>query len=155
MLLFYKSNLCHFGFKCLVCAVAHFDKRQAAFANLVAHDVKGFFNGNGVNVGEKGVDKRQILNLKRCCCLKIAVKSVLANVVGFLGAYIGKNRNNTLATQRKDGNNLVIVAGVDVKVVAAKGTGTGSCGPATLPQYSIDASKELTFNFVIAPSKNK
>ncbi len=36
-----------------------------------------------------------------------------------------------------------------------KGTGTGSCGPATLPQYSIDASKELTFNFVIAPSKNK
>ena len=34
-----------------------------------------------------------------------------------------------------------------------KGTGTGSCGPATLPQYSIDASKELTFNFVIAPSK--
>ncbi len=36
-----------------------------------------------------------------------------------------------------------------------KGTGTGSCGPATLPQYAIDASKELTFNFVIAPSKNK
>ena len=34
-----------------------------------------------------------------------------------------------------------------------KGTGTGSCGPATLPQYSIDASKELTFNFVIVPSK--
>ncbi|MBO5462035.1 MAG: hypothetical protein J6A49_01855 [Clostridia bacterium] len=34
-----------------------------------------------------------------------------------------------------------------------KGTGTGSCGPATLPKYSIDASKELTFNFVIAPSK--
>ena len=34
-----------------------------------------------------------------------------------------------------------------------KGTGTGSCGPATLPQYSIDASKELTFNFVIAPKK--
>ncbi len=34
-----------------------------------------------------------------------------------------------------------------------KGTGTGSCGPATLPEYSIDASKELAFNFVIAPSK--
>lgn len=36
-----------------------------------------------------------------------------------------------------------------------RGTGTGSCGPATLPQYAIDASKELTFNFVIAPSKSK
>ena len=34
-----------------------------------------------------------------------------------------------------------------------RGTGTGSCGPETLPQYAIDASKELTFNFVIAPSK--
>ncbi len=34
-----------------------------------------------------------------------------------------------------------------------KGTGTGSCGPATLPQYSIDASKELAFNFVIVPSR--
>ena len=36
-----------------------------------------------------------------------------------------------------------------------KGTGTGSCGPATLPQYSIDASKEKTFNFVIAPQKSE
>ncbi len=34
-----------------------------------------------------------------------------------------------------------------------KGTGTGSCGPATLPEYSIDASKEHTFNFIIAPQK--
>ncbi len=34
-----------------------------------------------------------------------------------------------------------------------KGTGTGSCGPRTLPEYCIDASKELTFNFVIVPSK--
>ena len=36
-----------------------------------------------------------------------------------------------------------------------KGTGTGSCGPATLPKYSIDATKELTFNFVIVPSKKQ
>lgn len=34
-----------------------------------------------------------------------------------------------------------------------KGTGTGSCGPVTLPQYSFDAAKELTFNFVIVPGK--
>ena len=34
-----------------------------------------------------------------------------------------------------------------------RGTGTGSCGPRTLPEYCIDASKELTFNFVIVPSK--
>lgn len=36
-----------------------------------------------------------------------------------------------------------------------KGTGSGSCGPATLPQYSIDASKEHTFNFIITPSKKE
>ena len=36
-----------------------------------------------------------------------------------------------------------------------KGTGTGSCGPATLPEYSIDASKELAFNFIIAPRKSE
>ncbi len=35
-----------------------------------------------------------------------------------------------------------------------RGTGTGSCGPRTLPEYCIDASKELTFNFVIVPNKN-
>ncbi len=35
-----------------------------------------------------------------------------------------------------------------------RGTGTGSCGPKTLPEYCIDASKELTFNFVIVPNKN-
>lgn len=35
----------------------------------------------------------------------------------------------------------------------SRGTGTGSCGPATLPEYCIDASKELTFNFIIAPKK--
>lgn len=34
-----------------------------------------------------------------------------------------------------------------------RGTGTGSCGPLTLPQYAIDASKELTFNFVISTAK--
>ena len=36
-----------------------------------------------------------------------------------------------------------------------RGTGTNSCGPQTLPQYAIDSSKELSFNFVIAPRKNK
>lgn len=36
-----------------------------------------------------------------------------------------------------------------------RGTGTGSCGPVTLPQYAIDASKELTFNFVIATAKEE
>lgn len=34
-----------------------------------------------------------------------------------------------------------------------RGTGTGSCGPKTLPEYTIDTSKELTFNFVIVPRK--
>ncbi|MBO5896462.1 MAG: hypothetical protein J6Q83_04115 [Clostridia bacterium] len=34
-----------------------------------------------------------------------------------------------------------------------RGTGTGSCGPKTLPEYTIDTSKELTFNFVIVPQK--
>ncbi len=34
-----------------------------------------------------------------------------------------------------------------------RGTGTGSCGPKTLPEYTIDTSKELTFNFVIVPKK--
>ncbi len=34
-----------------------------------------------------------------------------------------------------------------------RGTGTGSCGPQTLPEYSIDLSKEMTFNFVIVPHK--
>ncbi len=34
-----------------------------------------------------------------------------------------------------------------------RGTGTGSCGPRTLPEYCIDASKELTFNFIISPEK--
>lgn len=33
------------------------------------------------------------------------------------------------------------------------GTGTGSCGPNTLPEYEVDATKELDFNFVIVPIK--
>lgn len=33
------------------------------------------------------------------------------------------------------------------------GTGTGSCGPNTLPEYEVDATKELNFNFVIVPKK--
>jgi hypothetical protein len=36
-----------------------------------------------------------------------------------------------------------------------RGTGTNSCGPTTLPQYTIDLSKELTFNFVIVPDKKE
>ncbi len=35
-----------------------------------------------------------------------------------------------------------------------RGTGTGSCGPRTLPEYSFDTTKEMTFNFVIVPKKN-
>lgn len=35
------------------------------------------------------------------------------------------------------------------------GTGTGSCGPNTLPEYEVDATEELNFNFVIAPKKGK
>ena len=36
-----------------------------------------------------------------------------------------------------------------------RGTGSNSCGPETLPQYTIDLSKELTFNFVIVPGKKE
>ncbi|MBR2876975.1 MAG: hypothetical protein IKC01_07545 [Clostridia bacterium] len=36
-----------------------------------------------------------------------------------------------------------------------RGTGSGSCGPETLPQYTIDLSKELTFNFVIVVNKDE
>jgi hypothetical protein len=36
-----------------------------------------------------------------------------------------------------------------------RGAGSNSCGPETLPQYTIDLSKELTFNFVIVPDKKE
>jgi hypothetical protein len=36
-----------------------------------------------------------------------------------------------------------------------RGTGSNSCGPETLPPYTIDLSKELTFNFVIVPNKKE
>jgi hypothetical protein len=36
-----------------------------------------------------------------------------------------------------------------------RGAGSNSCGPETLPQYTIDLSKELTFNFVIVPGKKE
>ena len=34
-----------------------------------------------------------------------------------------------------------------------RGTGTGSCGPDVLPQYTVDGRKELSYSFVIIPIK--
>ena len=34
-----------------------------------------------------------------------------------------------------------------------RGTGTGSCGPDVLPQYTVDGRKELAYSFVIVPIK--
>ena len=90
-------------------------------------------------------------------------------VGGPVGAYLSKSgadttliaRGKHLAVLQEHG--LTLVSGeneresIPVKAIDIdgflRGTGTGSCGPDVLPQYTVDGRKELAYSFVIVPIK--
>ena len=97
----------------------HLIQRQAAAAAAVSHQVHCLFDRNRIDVREQRVDQFQQLQLQLTALLDLAVKEQLADVVGLTRHDVGQHRDDTLCTQRQQGNNLVIVARVDIQLVAA------------------------------------
>ena len=105
--------------------VTQLHQGQAAGAGLKALQVHGVLYGDGVDLAEQAVGNAQQLQLQGSAFGGLAVKPQLADVMGLAGGNVGKNRDNALGSQREQGNDLVIVAGVDGQVVAAEGADLG------------------------------
>ena len=98
----------------------HGGERQTAFAAVPAQQVHRFLDRDGVDVREQGVDQRQQLQLELAALSDLAVKEKLADFVGLTRRDVGENRDDALAAQLEQRDNLVIVAGIEVKLVAAQ-----------------------------------
>ena len=67
------------------------------------------------------MDKRQQLTLQRGAAGNVAVPEAGADLDGLPGQNIGKDGNDTAAAHRKNGNDLVVVSGVNIQLIADKG----------------------------------
>ena len=94
---------------------------QTAGAGVVAQQVHGFLHGDGVHVAEQDIAQLQHFQLQCGRFGAFPVEPQLANVVGLPGGHMGQHGDDALAAQGQQGDDLVVVAGVDVQLVAAQG----------------------------------
>ena len=118
--------LCKNGSERFSCRIRHSVKRKSAIADLHAHHVHCFLNGDGVNIAEKRTYHINHRNLKVATLFDLTIKEKLTNIVSFLGENVRKHRDNTDTAERKDRNYLIVIARVDIKIIAAKITGSGN-----------------------------
>ena len=99
--------------------VAHLVKRHTARADIYAHHIQCFLDGDRIYLDKEAVYEVKVLYLELCCLGKIVVETILYHIVHLLGNNVRSNRNYALAAERYKRNYHVIVSAVNVNVVAA------------------------------------
>jgi hypothetical protein len=66
------------------------------------------------------MDQGEVFELKLSCPFGISLEEFLAHGIGFAGEKIGKNRDHTLAAEGKNGNDLIVVSGINIDLILAK-----------------------------------
>ena len=98
----------------------HRSKRQAEIVFAPSHSRTSSLYGNRVDLAEERINKGEIvkLHLKSACC--ITVQILVAHLGSLLRKNVGKHGDDALTAERHNGDYLVVVAGVNVDIVAAK-----------------------------------
>ena len=95
-------------------------QRQADAAGFPAQAIHRPLDGDGVRLFEQRPHQAHGLQLQAQAFGMVAVKPQLADVVGHLGRHVGQHADHALAAQRQHRYDLIVVAGVDVQLVAAQ-----------------------------------
>ena len=75
----------------------HAGERQAQTVLAVAHRRHGSLDGDGVDLAEKRIDKRQVLELQLACASDVARKHAAAHLYRRSRRHVGQHRDDTLA----------------------------------------------------------
>ena len=103
----------------LLIGLAGVHQRQAAGTSLIAQLIHSKLYWDRVHIAEQSFAQGQIFQLCSKAGCNITVKPLLADLVGFAGGHIGKYADHTLAAQSQQGNDLIIVAGIDIQRITA------------------------------------
>ena len=118
--------------------LAHLAQRSTAGSCVPSEDVHGFLDGDGVDLTEYCLYKRNYIDLDLAGCLEVTLKILVDHCGCKLGNDIGDNRDNTLASERSHGNGQSIFTRIVYESVAAEGEGLGNLGEiALLDGYDI------------------
>ena len=106
----------------MIAGVAHGNERQSALARVEADQVHRRLDRDRVDVGEHDIHQLHIVEVHLGRFRKVIVQAKLTDLVHLLGAEVREYGDNAQRTQRHEGNGLVVVAGVDIQLVAAERT---------------------------------
>ena len=87
----------------------HRSKGKTEIILTESHNAYSRLYGNGVNLTEKSVYKRNEVKLKSTGLRSLSLKIELTHIGCSLGHDVRKNGDYTLATKRKYGNDVVVV----------------------------------------------
>ena len=108
--------------------VLHGRQGQAQVVLAEAHGSHGGLDGDGVDLGEEGADELEILALHGRGAGHVSGEELVAQLRRLLGQEVRKHRDDALAAHGEDGHDLVVVAGVDVQLVAQQRLGLHNGG---------------------------
>ena len=109
------------GFKLLLMYRLHRRERHAERAGLIAEELHRRLHGDGIDLAEERIDEIAVINLHLRSFRRLALKIELAHLVRVLRRDIGKHGDDTLAAERKNRDDLVVIAGVDIELLADMG----------------------------------
>ena len=99
----------------------HLRKRHAQRPRIIAEAAHRRFDGDGVDLTEERIDKICIVDLHLCRRAHITIKIMLTYIVCRARRNIRQHGDHTRTAERQNRHNLVIVAGVDRKIIARRG----------------------------------
>ena len=99
---------------------AHRHQRQLALAGVEAVKIHRCLDGDRVDVAEHDVHELKVVEVQLLRLRKVVVQKQLADPVHLLRANVREYRDNAQRTERHEGHGLVVVAGIDVELVAAE-----------------------------------
>lgn len=100
--------------------IAGLHQRQTALACVPAQYIHRILDRDGVYLAEQSLAQGQHFQLQGAGPCRISLKPCLAAVVYQLRLDVGDHADNALAAQRQQGDHLIIIAGIEVQVIAAE-----------------------------------
>ena len=109
------------GLERLTLGITHPRERQAAVADVQAHQIHGLLDRDGVHIGEERVAQVDVLQLHLTALVGVSIQIAHDHIVHQLRQNVGDHGDHALRPQGEEGGNLVVVAGVDIQLIAAEG----------------------------------
>ena len=106
----------------------HGHQGQAEVVLTEAQGAHGGLHGDGVALAEEGTDEGHELALEPGSLRHVPGEELVGDGHRLLGHHVGEHRDAPLAPHGQDGDDLVVIAGVDVQLVPHQGEGLHDLG---------------------------